>query len=443
MSTKKRLKQLAIAAFLLFLILEFSGVKYRLYERDFFAEFDHPMLGDIRPYVDQLEMSDDPGSITPPFASNQARGFTSLLNRDKCFVEPGAEIEEGVSGQKIRLAYVVKSAPGNADRRTAIRKTWGYEKRFADVPIRTVFVVGRVADDEMQRRLAAEFEKFGDLVQADFVDSYYNNTLKTLAGLKWAKTVCGAENARFFVFVDDDYYVSTRNLLRFLRNPVNYPQYLENPTINFDDVREQNQAFGGGRRLQEVREEQTRVPNTGQSLSAETYDGGKRLQEEREQNELSLDGEETFAGQTFAGRRKLQQLVDFDLPEDVLLYAGHVKFPRPQRHWFGKWSVSIEEYPFDKYPPYATAGAYVLSSAALTKFYHASLFVKVYIFDDVYMGMLARKLGVEPFHSAQFWFHRKQPYKVNDFRYTVASHEFPDPAELERVWNQQKQAGNA
>lgn len=32
--------------------------------------------------------------------------------------------------------------------------------------------------------------------------------------------------SRFYVFVDDDYYVSTRNLLRFLRNPLNYPGYL-------------------------------------------------------------------------------------------------------------------------------------------------------------------------------------------------------------------------
>jgi hypothetical protein len=32
--------------------------------------------------------------------------------------------------------------------------------------------------------------------------------------------------SRFYMFVDDDYYVSSRNLLRFLRNPINYPRYL-------------------------------------------------------------------------------------------------------------------------------------------------------------------------------------------------------------------------
>ena len=221
------------------------------------------------------------------------------------------------------------------------------------------------------------------MVQGDFIDSYYNNTLKTLMGLKWAKQHC--LNSRFYFFVDDDYYVSTRNVLRFLRNPVNYPEYLRNPTINFDDVRQMNRA----------------------------------------------------------NNRKLNQLVDFDLPEEVVLYGGYVMFRRPLRHWFGKWSVSIETYPYHKYPPYVTAGAYVLSNGALKKFYYGSMFVKSYIFDDVYLGILAKKLDIEPFHSDEFWFERKYPYNVKDYRYTVASHDFSDPHELERVWNQQKQAGNA
>ena len=37
----------------------------------------------------------------------------------------------------------------------------------------------------------------------------------------------------------------------------------------------------------------------------------------------------------------------------------------------------------------------------------------------------------------------KYPYNIKNFRYTIASHEFPDSVEMERVWNQQKQAGNA
>ena len=62
--------------------------------------------------------------------------------------------------------------------------------------------------------------------------------------------------------MDDDYYVSTRNMLRFLRNPVNYPRYLEDPVISFDDIppdsdRQQRRPGGGGRRLQQVNKNRT------------------------------------------------------------------------------------------------------------------------------------------------------------------------------------------
>ena len=141
--------------------------------------------------------------------------------------------------------------------------------------------------------------------------------------------------------------------------------------------------------------------------------------------------------------RKLMQLVEFDLPEDVELYTGYVFFPKPHRHKSSKWYVSFQEYPYTRYPPYVAAGAYILSNAALKKFHFATYFVKKFRFDDVYLGIVAKKLGIVPFHSDEFWFYRKYPYKVNDFRYTIASHEFSDPDEMEHVWNQQKQAGNA
>ena len=157
--------------------------------------------------------------------------------------------------------------------------------------------------------------------------------------------------------------------------------------------------------------------------------------------------------------------MDFDLPEDVELYAGFVFHSAPHRHKPGKFYVSLEEYPFHLWPPYVTAGAYVLSRAALigihgasftisltsfnrdysfhADFYYGSYFVKRFRFDDVYMGILAKKLGIEPFHSEEFYFERKPMVAAVDYRYVVASHGFGNPRELEAVWNNQKMAGNA
>ena len=75
-------------------------------------------------------------------------------------------------------------------------------------------------------------------------------------------------------------------------------------------------------------------------------------------------------------------------------------------------------------------------------FYYGSMFVKPYIFDDVYLGIIAKKLGIELFHSNEFRT-SKWSLKAEDFAHIVASHEFSDPCELERVWNAQKKAGYA
>lgn len=366
--------------------LDFLGVFLILMEEDFHAGFaDYPIKGDIDVHVEELRQG---LPVTAEFYFKDQHDYKFQMggNPSKCYPQVGEdqpdEAEEGSSGSSsLRLVYVVKSAVGNFRRREAIRKTWGFERRFSDVAIRTVFLIGVPDDsdaksDEVKAGLFQEQSNHGDLVQGDFVDHYYSNVVKTLMGLRWVHHYCN--NSRFYLLVDDDYYVSTRNILRFLRNPTNYPAYLEEPVLTFD------------------------------------------------------------------GGRKLQQMVDFDLPQDVLLYSGWVVTSKPFRQKFSKWFVPLETYPYHLYPPYVTGGAIVLSKMAASKLYLASYFVKRFPLDDVYLGIVAKKCGLEPFDAAdQFWMYRKEPYRVKDYRYLVASHDYGDPEEMTRVWNEQKQAGNA
>ena len=117
-------------------------------------------------------------------------------------------------------------------------------------------------------------------------------------------------------------------------------------------------------------------------------------------------------------------------------------YSRPQRHQFSKWYLSLEEYPFHMFPPYVTAGGYILSKSAVQDFYYASYFVKRFKFDDVYLGLIAKKVDIEPFHCEEFHFYHK-PYTIPGYRYVVASHGYSDPNLLEQVWNKQKEVGNA
>lgn len=393
----------------------FFGLHIRIREKDFFTQFSYPIVGDVSHYAEKMKNGERP-SVKPVY--NHDYSFYKTPNA-KCLSQDASHYEN------LRVLYLVKSALPHFEQRNAIRKTWGFETRFSDVPIRTVFLLGSdPGDDEsLQTRVEEEDRKFNDIVQGDFLDTYYNNSIKTMMGLRWGVEHC--PKARFYMFVDDDYYVSTRNLLRFLRNPVDYPHYLQEDVISFDDSKNKDnqETRGFSRQL-------SQFDNFDQS---ETSGASRHLN----------DTEDMDRFETHGASRHLNQLIDFDLPEDVRLYSGFVfDSPRPHRHQSSKWFVDLEEYPFHRWPPYVTAGSYVLSRAALVDMYYTSYFTKLFRFDDIYLGLIAKKAEIEPFHAEEFHFY-PAPYSVHGYKYVVSSHGYDDPEKLVTVWNQQKQAGNA
>jgi len=104
--------------------------------------------------------------------------------------------------------------------------------------------------------------------------------------------------------------------------------------------------------------------------------------------------------------------------------------------------VSLSEYPYHKWPPYVTGGAYALSHAVLNKFYYGSFYTKIFRFDDIYLGLLAKKLNIEPLHCQYIYFYKKH-YSLSDYTYVIASHGYNNNEELLNVWLEQKSYGNA
>lgn len=364
-----KLKHVVPVAIALFFLCDTAGLFHYLRAKDFETSFQWPLEGNILELATQMRR----GEVPSQKPINPHEYMLLKHSKGKCLQG------DGVHYENLRLIYLVKSAVDHFEHREVIRKTWGFERRFSDVEIRTVFLLGQRPEQvELKDRVTEEYRKYKDIVQGDFYDSYFNNTLKTMMGMRWAMEQC--PTSRFYFFVDDDYYVSTRNTLAFLRNPLNYPHYLEDPVVSFDD--------------------------------------------------------ETFQV------RKLQQIVNFDIPSDAKLFAGFVFRSRPLRQKWSKWYVELEEYPFHLWPPYVTAGAYILSRTALSDMYFGSYFVKRFRFDDIYLGILAKKLELELTHCDEFHFNRK-PYSVRGYRHVIASHGFSDPKEMSRVWNQQKENGNA
>ncbi|XP_077343801.1 UDP-GlcNAc:betaGal beta-1,3-N-acetylglucosaminyltransferase 7 isoform X1 [Lithobates pipiens] len=118
----------------------------------------------------------------------------------------------------VDLLIVVKSIITQHDRRDVIRKTWGKEKTVNGKKIRTLFLLGTAMKEEeranYQKLLEFENQIYGDILQWDFLDSFFNLTLKEVNFLKWMTIYC--HHVPYIFKGDDDVFVSPINILDFL-----------------------------------------------------------------------------------------------------------------------------------------------------------------------------------------------------------------------------------
>lgn len=119
---------------------------------------------------------------------------------------------------EIYLLMVVKSVATQHDRREVIRKTWGKEQVVNGKRIKTLFLLGKPSNDEERanHQKLVEYENYiyGDILQWDFLDSFFNLTLKETHFLKWFHTYC--PTVQYVFKGDDDVFVSVENILEFL-----------------------------------------------------------------------------------------------------------------------------------------------------------------------------------------------------------------------------------
>lgn len=116
------------------------------------------------------------------------------------------------------LLLAIKSSPWNYERREIIRKTWGQERTYAGVTIRRLFLSGQVANARDARKtnqlLKIEVEEYGDILQWDFHDSFFNLTLKQVLFHSWMEARC--PGVRFVFNGDDDVFANTDNIIHYL-----------------------------------------------------------------------------------------------------------------------------------------------------------------------------------------------------------------------------------
>ncbi|XP_060082807.1 beta-1,3-galactosyltransferase brn-like [Ylistrum balloti] len=159
---------------------------------------EYPMTFDIKSFVEDTIQDKDLTNFSNVPSINP-RLFDYVYKARKCKFDPNV---------KHKLLILVKSAAGNRDWRRQIRKTWAADYRDGKT-IKVVFLIA-ATEEEIQVYIDYEARKFRDIIQENFLDSYRNNTYKTIMGYNWAIEFC--PTADYLLFLDDDIRVNIENL---------------------------------------------------------------------------------------------------------------------------------------------------------------------------------------------------------------------------------------
>ncbi|CAI5782069.1 UDPbeta-1,3-N-acetylglucosaminyltransferaseGlcNAc:betaGal c:betaGal beta- [Podarcis lilfordi] len=137
------------------------------------------------------------------------RKFDLLINQPKkCKRNPGGPF----------LLIAIKSLVEDFDRREIVRKTWGREGPVNGAQVQRVFLLGvpknKTALPAWESLVHQESQMYRDILLWDFLDTFFNLTLKEIHFLSWAREFCFS--TKFIFKGDADVFVNVENIVNFL-----------------------------------------------------------------------------------------------------------------------------------------------------------------------------------------------------------------------------------
>ncbi|NP_001088013.1 uncharacterized protein LOC494704 [Xenopus laevis] len=117
------------------------------------------------------------------------------------------------------LILLIAAEPRQIEARQAIRQTWGNESLAPGFRTVRLFLLGihATADGAIQQAIMDESRQYHDIIQQEYLDTYYNLTIKTLMGMNWVATYC--PKVLYVMKTDSDMFVNTEYLIHKLLKP--------------------------------------------------------------------------------------------------------------------------------------------------------------------------------------------------------------------------------
>uniref|UniRef100_A0A8D0HKG8 Hexosyltransferase n=1 Tax=Sphenodon punctatus TaxID=8508 RepID=A0A8D0HKG8_SPHPU len=178
-----------------------------------------PRIISIAKAVDELnnkgQATTSPSAIHSAFdfkhylRNKDNRNFRLLINQPKkCHRTPGGPF----------LLIAIKSVVEDFDRREIVRKTWGREGLVNGAHVQRVFLLGipknKTALALWETLVQQESQTYRDILFWDFLDTFFNLTLKEIHFLSWAAEFCST--TKFIFKGDADVFVNVENIVDFL-----------------------------------------------------------------------------------------------------------------------------------------------------------------------------------------------------------------------------------
>ena len=114
----------------------------------------------------------------------------------------------------INLLVLITTIPQAAKGRETLRNTWLQHSKNNTANIRHVFLFGGGWSKQEQAILYEESSQFGDILQENYKDAYYNLSLKVISGYKWALKFCN--HAKFTLRTADDNYINLPEIVKWV-----------------------------------------------------------------------------------------------------------------------------------------------------------------------------------------------------------------------------------
>ncbi|XP_066949158.1 beta-1,3-galactosyltransferase 5-like [Macrobrachium rosenbergii] len=115
----------------------------------------------------------------------------------------------------LHIISYVHSAVHKKENRQLVRNTWGNMKYYPQVRMKVIFVFGAAATKEEQKIISEESEKYHDIIQTDFVDTYKNLSYKGVSALQWVSQHC--MHPKWILKSDDDMIINIFALVDYLK----------------------------------------------------------------------------------------------------------------------------------------------------------------------------------------------------------------------------------